>query len=334
MPLFMFLSGYIALGRPIDLSKKFRLLVIPFISWYLVWYFVAGVYRSTAFGDYLIHLYRPPDDRLWFLWILFLNFCVLELSLKSRLVGKDLAIVLAVVLTKFIPGEMLDIPLLRWYFLFFAVGYLVAEHKVHLEPLKRPLIATTVVAFPILISFWYRLDDPGFVPALHEIVDSYSPWATDIAVFTYKLAVPLLGISLALAAPSALSALGGDRLLAWLGLMSLDIYVSHQVFMFAFGISWGEGVLAIASASILAIFLSLVLASLLRRVKLLNTLLLGGRDAGTPGPSRLGQGFDEQPRSGIASTPSGLVRGLDSRTIRGWGSLRVLQAISPKRKRF
>ena len=283
MPLFMFLSGYIAYNRPINLNTKFRTLVVPFISWYLLWYLIAGVYRSTAFGDYVARLiFNPPDDRLWFLWVLFLNFCILSLSLRCTFVRGDLPIVLAIVATRFIPSEMMDLPLVKWYFFFFAVGYLIAKHRLYLKPLKGPLQAAAFVGFPILVSFWYRLDEPSFSPALRHILDIYGLGGVDIILYIYKLTVPLLGIIIAFAVISALRGFGVYRWLCWLGLVTLDIYVSHQFFLFVPRVGLGAGAIRIASAFLFALLLSLSLSFLLRKTKLFGVLLLGKGDTSLP----------------------------------------------------
>lgn len=70
MPLFMFLSGYVAWDRPIKLGKKFVRLVVPFITWYLALY-VLFAHRTIGFEDYIIRWLKSPDYGLWFLWCCF-----------------------------------------------------------------------------------------------------------------------------------------------------------------------------------------------------------------------------------------------------------------------
>jgi fucose 4-O-acetylase-like acetyltransferase len=62
MPLFMFLSGFIAYGRPINLSKKFTSLVIPFVTWYLLLLLIYQTYQSVSFTDYMMRLVRTFEQ--------------------------------------------------------------------------------------------------------------------------------------------------------------------------------------------------------------------------------------------------------------------------------
>ena len=89
MPLFMFLAGLVAsysfeMPTYPFLKKKFMALAVPFMSWYALAYFANGVYQNITLKSYIGRVLLSPDWGLWFLWVLFLNFCFLVFAVKME----------------------------------------------------------------------------------------------------------------------------------------------------------------------------------------------------------------------------------------------------------
>ncbi|SRR6266404_1032601 len=291
MPLFMFLSGAVAAysSRPMNfdfIKRKFYQLVVPFIAWYLLGYYLFSTYHHIHFSTYIHRVIVSPDYGLWFLWVLFLNFCALALIkyLSSWLkLWSYLIVWLAIYM---IPTGKYGIGLVKWHLPFFIIGYLIFAYREHLVRYRKFAFTLSIVAFPVLVSSWHRLYDPSFVTGLgprlahHHLSDlTVGDLATvhtyPIADLFYKYLVAFSGIGfvyyLLLLKPNRYI----YSILSFLGLYTLDIYVSHQLLLqYRFGTSW----MAIGTSFIFATALSLALGYLLlRRVTLLSIIFLGGR---------------------------------------------------------
>jgi fucose 4-O-acetylase-like acetyltransferase len=254
MPLFMFLSGYIAFRKNEDyiplITKKFKQLVIPFVCWYIFGYLFN---LNLGFIEYLNRLPSHIDNGLWFLWVLFVNFILLGLILKCK---NDLLILPAIIFLYLIPIPLLGAS--AWYFLFFSFGYLSGKYK------KMPV--QIGIIFPFIALTWYRLGDPTFWPYIVNIFSQYHLLGLHLLLLLYKLAVPLTGIAL------SFLIIRKSSLLSKLGLFTLDIYVVHQYLL---GITFGQGWIRIVISSLVAMALSISLSFLLRKSSILSQLFLG-----------------------------------------------------------
>ena len=291
MPLFMFLSGAAASysSRPMNLEfikRKFYMLVIPFVSWYLVGYFLGGSYHSVSFGLYIKHVIASPDYGLWFLWVLFLNFCCLVFIRRLLPRLKLYAYPLVWLAIYAIPTGKYGIGLVKWHLPFFLAGYLIFIYRTRLIRYRSVALAMSVMAFPLLVASWHRQYNPAFVNSLptrlaHHHLDVINAGNIivinlgQIAVVGYTYLVAFAGIGFSCALFKAMRQQHIHRSLAFLGLYTLDIYVANLYFFrFAFGHGWTE----IISGFVIALSLSFALGYVvLRRIYWLNVIFLGGR---------------------------------------------------------
>jgi len=291
MPLFMFLSGAVAAYslRPMNwdfLKRKFYQLVIPFMAWYLIGYYFFGTYRHIHFLPYIHKVLVAPDYGLWFLWVLFLNFCALALIkfLSKWLHQWSYLIVWLAIYS--IPTGKYGVGLVKWHLPFFLAGYLLFTYRDYLAKYRKFAFVTSIVAFPLLVASWHRLYDPSIVTGLgprlarHHLADlGIGDLGTvhtyPITDLFYKYLVAFCGIGftyyLLMLQPNRYV----YKVLSFLGLYTLDIYVSHQLLLqYKLGTSW----LAIGTSFIAALSLSLALGYfVLRRIPILSTIFLGGR---------------------------------------------------------
>lgn len=292
MPLFMFLSGAAASysSKPMDfvfIKKKFYALVVPFISWGLLSFYINNNYLHMSLWTHIKRIAVAPDFGLWFLWVLFLNFCALAL-MKYLSRWLNLYSYLVVWLTLFIiPTGKYGVGHMRWHLPFVVAGYLIYVYQQKLQRYKRAILAVCVVAFPLLAMGWHRLTVPGYVDGFearliaHDlarleigslITIHINQWAT----LLYKYIVPFTGIGFVY----WFFNLGFQKRLypffAFIGLYTLDIYVTHIYFLkYTYGSSWWA--MAITGA-ISGLLYSFVLGYVvLRNVDILNRLFLGGR---------------------------------------------------------
>ena len=287
MPLFMFLAGLVAVylvETPISLylKKKFLALAVPFISWYALDYFVTGAYHSIAVKTYIARVISSPDWGLWFLWVLFLNYCLLVLSVKMEKGLGIYAFLITFLLVLWCPVGILQIWVLRKFFFYFALGYLFMKYrnilKEYSSQIKYSQIKySVIVIFPLLALQWHM--KKGFAFA-HDVRNLFSgigiQFLSDYFLYTCSIAVAVSGIGCAYLFIDAIKRNVIYRYLCLLGGYTLDIYVSHHLFL---GYGFGTGTTKIISTAIMALIISLLLSVLvLRRIKILNMLFLGGRN--------------------------------------------------------
>lgn len=281
MPLFMFLAGSVVtysakMPARIFLKKKYLALVIPFISWYLASYFINGAYHTIAFGKYSSRVIFSPDYGLWFLWILFANFCFLVLTLKiSRGIG-FWAFPLVFFLVEWMPFNFLGIGLLKIHFAYFLLGYFTMKYSKYFQKYSLIIGIFSLAIFPTLASQWHRTEGFKFAPLLRELLKKFE------FMYTYEMTIYLLNVILALSGIAITYVLVRYviknslfySLFCWLGMYTLDIYVSHQFLLYGIGKSgikiFSSAIFALCSSLILAVFI-------LRKNNMLNFLFLGGR---------------------------------------------------------
>lgn len=156
MPLFMILSGWFAAPEKIRKLKRTAIrLVLPVCSWYLILYVVEMQYRTIPFVEYVKRWIISPDVGLWFLWVLFL--CHLWLVPVRRLeawIGLAAYFVGGIVLCA-IPISALGLKLTKYYFLFFAIGYLAARYWKYIVSYSRVAIAVSLLMYSLAFHYWH-----------------------------------------------------------------------------------------------------------------------------------------------------------------------------------
>ena len=256
MPLFMFISGFLAYGKEVNLQKKFFSLVIPFIVWYQISYLILIYFGHphTDYFAYLLELYYSAEQGLWFLWILFLNFILLKQVKKYiNFTTPYINIVMLFcvnILLQFIPYDYFGINLLKSYFLYFAVGYLISHYSIHL-PKSNFLKTIVALSFIFLGSYHVFAQLPSWIS---EYLLAFLGIGTTFAIVTWL--------------PKNISSA-----LALLGTYTMEVYVIHQMVIWGFG----TGIWQIISATIITICTSLAIAYFVKKSHLLNRVFFGSR---------------------------------------------------------
>ncbi len=292
MPLFMFLAGAAAAYslRPMNwefIQRKFYMLVIPFVAWYLLGYALFETYKTITFKTYIHQLVLSPDHGLWFLWVLFLNFCALVL-IKFLSKWLKLYSYLIVWLAIYaIPTGKYGIGLVKWHLPFFLLGYLIFTYREQLAKYRTPVLAICVISAPFLIASWHRLYYPHLLTTVEPRLISHGIQAItigDLASFNtysflllfYKYAVPLAAIGFIFWVLQLKPSRYFWGFFGFIGLYTLEIYAMNLLLMrYSFGSS---PTMRIISGFIIATTLSLLIGIfVLRRVPILSTIFLGGR---------------------------------------------------------
>jgi fucose 4-O-acetylase-like acetyltransferase len=281
MPFFMFLSGLVAsysFDTPVKtyLRKKFMALVVPFASWYGLAYFVNGAYHTVSLTNYIGRVFLSPDWGLWFLWVLFLNFCFLVIAVKME---KGLGIsgfLVVIMLVSWIPSDYFGLGLTKIHLVYFIMGYLIMRCKDSLKRYFTLAQLLSLIIFPVLVSQWSRTKGFSFSKQVFDFFGSLSAvFAPQLIMYGSTVLMALSGIAVSyILVNYVIEKTVVYKYLCKLGNYTLDIYVSHQYFLYGVGL----GATRIFSSAFVAVILSLGLSLLiLRRVQVLNLLFLGGR---------------------------------------------------------
>jgi fucose 4-O-acetylase-like acetyltransferase len=265
MPLFIAVSGWLAVPDRFTLLKHTRRLILPMFVWYAVEYVAKGRFRTTSVPGYLMDWVKSPDWGLWFLWILFL--CQVGLYacfLLERRIGAAAYVGGAVVLY-LAPVQILGFPLYRYYFPYFVAAFILHRNWSVMGRFTRVSLYLSILAFAPAISLW-----------------NFSPTAGESHLL-YMLCRVIAAVTGSIAFSWLVSALKPlHKGLAWLGRRTMEIYTSHGLFI--------ELLPGIALSSLFSLGSSLAVASLLRLSPILATVFYGAssRKAGTalrPDPS-------------------------------------------------
>ena len=220
MPLFMFLSGYVAslsiekyLSRKVEyIQKKVYSLVVPFI-------FMGGVnmllYKHYSM-EYILNLFRNPDNGLWFLivlfciqlWYLALEYVCSKLKYNKRYLIEGFVgvvfIAMIIVLNKVNEfSGLYTSPI--FYVMFFAGSYAAK--------FLEPFVKSDIVLFLSMIGFIV------LVPKFHMWQNNSSLLSLSISLFA---SIIILRIAMALEKGDVKP----DKLLVF-GKTSLVIYIFH-----------------------------------------------------------------------------------------------------------
>lgn len=275
MPLFMMLTGY-ALGyaRPRSpreqIVHRAKTLLIPYVSW--------GLLTPMLYGERPdVFMTLTGRSGPWFLLAVFV-FEVALIGLK-RLTQSPWRLVGCAYLVALLAYVLADLPAMSSYrlvediahfFLFYVAGH-VAFHV--MPGLRGDRRATTFIASSVFAVAVMSL--LAFVA-----VGTAEPaaWVESATRVVTELARVSIGLSAGLVAVVAVRAVREDRLrvLAWLGQMSLGIYLIHlELRHRVTGIGWD----AVMIAFVVWVALSILGTLVIQHFPLSNRLLLGGRVA-------------------------------------------------------
>lgn len=279
MPLFMFISGWVmTLSRtdmPADkfFTSKSSRLVIPFICWYLLSFMLLGHFQNISLDQYLINLVINPDHGLWFLWILFLCQIILFFSKKLQPLLGDFHFLIPYFVILLLPMHYFGADSLKYYFKFFALGYVASRHQEFITKHWKTLIFPLAFSFPFLVTYWHRTGELTFIADLRRHIDN-EYILTQLGDF-YRFLVAIAGIASAFLLTKFLTNLssGFRQYMAFLGMFTLEIYAIH--FYFIGKINIGDGTGKIIANLICTLGLTYVSIIMIKKSAVLSRLLFG-----------------------------------------------------------
>jgi fucose 4-O-acetylase-like acetyltransferase len=282
MPLFMFLSGYIISGKVTTpwghwLRTRAVRLLIPFFVWLLIWSILNKInFFNFSFLNGLSGLdgLTFPSITPWFLMVLFILYCIL-LSIKyfEKYLGYFSYIWIFLFLLLF-PVYNLWLSYLRWYYIFFFAGYLMARYH---DLLPRIGIKEKLLFCGLFLICFSQLP--------------YQPYSNDILTtspvkWIFNLIIASLGIAASYSLVSLFSGKWVFRMFSFLGLYTLDIYVMHpvllrigeRIYSILFAGSGFQFYPALLFITIFTLIFALGLSWVIRRSGTIKFILFGIRD--------------------------------------------------------
>ena len=277
MPLFMFLSGFVTVYSPTNsyskLKKRFTRLVIPFLAWAVVYFVIKSVNEGEADFNFFFTLIKSVDNGLWFLWVLFLIHMAFYFSeiLKKR-VG-SYSLLLVILLLQFTSFSFLGLGMLRYYVIFFAIGYYINNQRI-LEIInqhKYLISAISLSLFVLLFPLWKMNGEVDFFR-------KNIPFAVSLFERAYRISEALLAISFVFCLFLMFDF--SKTKISWLGQKSLEIYCSHQYYFIMVIplialLPFKNVYLQTLFCSFILVVLSLATAYIIKKNKITNAIFFG-----------------------------------------------------------
>lgn len=293
MPLFMFISGYLYLysfkNRSFKkvLQNRFFQLIIPIMSWSLVYNFLQFVIKFKSLQNtnffrqisiFFISYIKSLPYELWFLWAVF--YCsIITIICKSFFKDNIYSYIIIFVIMLLIPDN-LNSQMVKFMFPYFAVGYLYNKNKNKCQNYLKYIKSFSFIVFPILLLFWnkdYYIYTTGMSIYVQNI--TYK-----IFIIMYRYLAGFVGIvfiiqvvkkSLNYLKLNFFTYIGKDTLGIYIisgymmiFLTKIPIYIENKaIYNFIFT----------PLITILVIFICIFFTKLLQKYKYTNKLLLGGR---------------------------------------------------------
>jgi len=287
MPLFMLISGFLFYYTvnnhtwTENIKSRFTTLLLPIVLWTLI-PFGSSVAKTDEYSAYaLIKLYQYSLlGNLWFLWAVF--YCSIVVIVVKRFFKDYIVLYLAGFLLTFFVTDIYGLSLYKFMYPFFITGYLFnrESQKRTIKMTKSVYLIGSGAAFFFLLLF-YRVNSYIYTTGYYILNKApLQQFGIDLYRMTIGFCGSIFVILLVNASyqklPTAL-----NKCLVDLGKNSLGIYILSGYLFYIMpiithhltGIQYAFTIVEAGSILFLAYFGTVAL----KKVKLLNVLLLGGR---------------------------------------------------------
>lgn len=284
MPLFMFISGYVAFKTITDvifsnyllfLKKKAISLLIPFFIWPLIIQPFCFKHEQLSIIKRGMGLLVNPGAGLWFLWFLFFMSLIYSLFLRistkqnqSKLIVFDLVIFLVIFVAVFsmrFVGVINYIDSFCLHLSFFFIGVFVSKYeKLRVIIMKNIVFAISIFGFALLSPYYEFISETK----INLIIKCYLSLLAIIILYNVFRRIDLPGYL--------------DKLFVLFGQNSLIIYVTHFSFIYVLPNQYHIVTLPIFLEliiplifSISIIFLCIIIGHVITLSKFLNLVVYG-----------------------------------------------------------
>jgi fucose 4-O-acetylase-like acetyltransferase len=285
MQMFMIISGYLAYGKVKDINWIGRIVarwILPILSFTVIYWLWAKIfpdmikfdYGSIPIWDYILFAVTSGFANLvtWYLWCLMLCYFIIysieQIANKYQKVPLIAVILIMVVMINLIPINIFGMYTLKWYGIFFFIGYLLNHYQSsRIIKIGSKLVYASLGIFPLCgyLFNWmipYQNNDYGIIGLAAIIPALLNGQGLLICVMVL---MALLGSSFVYSIAKINRNRWGICVLSYLGKISVGIYLLHIMFV---GIT-NNWVLS----SVLALGISIILYEILKRIKGLNIIV-------------------------------------------------------------
>ena len=293
MPLFMMISGYL-FGFSVkkhsfndNLLGKLKSLLVPIAFWSIPVTFIDIIKYSPERlnpWDFFKTYLNEFIGQFWFLWAVLL--CSVVVLIVNRFL-KDSIIVYVVIfgLTFVIPNMIMVDELYRFMFPLFVLAYLICKYNI-LENLSvRKIYSITIVSMVVFIALLIFYDRESYIYISGHSLIHKQNWLHQLFVDIYRIVIGIAGSIFFWGLFSIISkyikgivskvllCLGTNTMGIYIISFFISVYVLPEVVKEYIGLNYGLALLE----TILTLALCIILILLIKKAKILDKLLLGGR---------------------------------------------------------
>lgn len=293
MPLFMMISGYL-FGFSVknhsfkdNLLGKLKSLLVPIAIWSIPVTFIDIIKYSPERlnpWDFIKTYLNEFIGQFWFLWAVLL--CSVVVLIVNRFLKDSIIVYIIIfILTFIIPNIIMVDELYRFMFPLFVLAYFISKHNFLTDLSKQKIYAITLISlfgFIGLLLFYNR--ESYIYMSGHSLLNKQD-WLHHLFVDIYRIVIGIAGSAFFWGFFSIISKyIKGflSKVLMCLGTNTMGIYIISWFFSVYLlpevvkeyiGLNYGVVLLE----TILTLALCLILVFLIKKVKFLDKLLLGGR---------------------------------------------------------
>ena len=279
MPLFMLVSGYVffySMNRHTftdNIIKKIKQLLVPILTYSIIDAIIYSIINKVPLLSAINII-----DNIWFLWAVF--YCSLVILFVNKFFKDHWIVYILIWLSLFFIKDIHNFHLYCFMYPYFILGYKFHQHNIASkvkDKINLILCISTILFFILLI--FYNYDSYIYTTKYYILKGN---WLKYLSIDIYRTIIGFAGsisISCLFYKISQRIKLKG---LCIIGKYSLGIYIiSNFLFIYLFpkitiyinNINY----LLIGIETILVLLLSLTITFIIRKIKLLNILILGGR---------------------------------------------------------
>ncbi len=286
MPLFMLISGYffyvtVAKNQSVKrlIVNRTTRLLLPILSWNIIYFFI---YKYNFSSIQITYFIKSIITDLWFLWAVF--WCSFIVIFVRKLLHDNIYIYVLVFIVSFIIPDFLNLDLYKFLYPYFVIGYLFHRNKENISSITSKLkpiylLSIITIVYLILMSLFNTdsyIYTTGFTIIGKQII-------TQIYIDLYRFLVGLAGSIIVILAIGFLlkqNVTNSRKIIAKLGQESLGIYIISGFFLPLLSnntTQFSLNYLYTIIETLIIILTSYTLIVFLKRYKLANKILFGGR---------------------------------------------------------
>jgi len=284
MPLFMLVSGYLfyfSLNRHTGkevVKSRISTLLVPVFCWTFLPFFLGIRENGEISAAGLVKAYlRTAISNFWFLWAIF--YCSIVVLAVNKWMKDSMFIYAALAIVSLYLPDAYNLNLYKYMYPFFVLGYLY--HKRGGSFQGKYAVLPGFLAYLLMLVFFTR--DSYIYTTGHTLLGK--DWLNQLGIDIYRFVIGLTGSVLVIVILNHIvERIPGlwSEILAFIGRNSIGIYLISGFFFpyvlprLTRGLQ-GINQLAVLGETTVITAGSLAITLLIKRVRIFNNLLLGGR---------------------------------------------------------